>query len=58
MSHYTLSMIKSALRIIGALVSYIVLFVNLKVSVGILAISFSVAEILGILEEIFDKRKE
>ena len=51
-------MIKSALRIIGALVSYIVLFVNLKVSVGILAISFSVAEILGILEEIFDKRKE
>jgi len=45
-SHFTISIIKSAIRIVGC---YFMFFYNLPVA----ATLFCVAEILGIFEEIF-----
>lgn len=58
MTHYSISMVKSALRILGAIVSFVAAFFNITTSICILSMSFAFAEILGIMEEIFDKRKE
>jgi len=50
MNHFNVSMIKSALRIVG----YIILTQSIHNGVILLTL----AEGLGILEEIFDNRKE
>lgn len=46
--HYKISMVKSAIRIIGCAVAWY------SASVIILAVSFLIAELLGILEEIIE----
>lgn len=46
--HYKISMVKSAIRILGCIGAWVYL------SVPILAISFLIAELLGILEEIVE----
>lgn len=56
MNHYILSLIKSGFRIAGLLV--LILFNFSQSILWIFATLFLVAEILGILEEKFDKRKE
>ena len=59
MNHFIISLIKSILRIVGCIGGVIYAATNL-LTIGLLFISviFSIAEVLGILEEIFDKRKE
>lgn len=55
MSHFSISMVKSIIRIIAC----IILFFTTKDNfVAIFSILFFVAEGLGIAEELFDKRKE
>lgn len=56
MNHYNVSLIKSGFRIAGLLV--LILFNFSQFTLEIFAALFLVAEILGILEEKFDKRKE
>lgn len=58
MNHFKLSLIKSILRISGSIITGLLLFIDIKIAILVLALSYGVAEILGILEEIFDKRKE
>lgn len=50
MTHFTISIIKSILRLVGVALA----FYNMYVFVGFIG----GAEVLGILEEVFDKRKE
>lgn len=59
MNHFKISLIKSLLRIVGCIVGVVYAATNL-LTIGLLLISilFGTAEVLGILEEIFDKRKE
>lgn len=59
MNHFNISLIKSILRIVGCIGGVIYAATNLF-TIGLLFISilFGTAEVLGILEEIFDKRKE
>lgn len=62
MNHFTTSIIKSALRLIGCLGALVGYFIDsklgLSVGVMILALTFFIAEIFGIVEELVDKRKE
>ena len=59
MNHYHVSLIKSAIRIIGCLTSIPFAITNmLTPCICILAGSLVVAEFLGIIEEKVDKRKE
>lgn len=58
MTHFSISIVKSALRITGSIISVILPPMNLMASVLVFAGTYGIAEILGILEEIFDKRKE
>ena len=59
MNHFEISIVKSAIRILGAIICLILLSVDfIGWGVGALAGSFILAEFLGILEEVFDKRKE
>lgn len=58
MNHFKISTIKSTIRIIGCIVSAFVVFFNAVVAVFCLSALFLIAEILGIFEEVFDKRKE
>lgn len=57
MNHLELSIAKSLTRMFGC-VWAIWFSVDLEEAVIILAVYFGLAEILGVLEEIFDKRKE
>lgn len=59
MNHFNISLIKSILRIVGCIGGVICAATNL-LTIGLLFVSvlFGAAEVLGILEEIFDKRKE
>lgn len=55
MSHFSISIIKSIIRMIACFI----LFIATKdLFIGIFSVLFFVAEGLGIAEEIFDKRKE
>lgn len=55
MNHFSISVFKSIIRIIAC----IILFLATKEhSVGVFSLLFLVAELLGVLEELFDKRKE
>lgn len=59
MNHYQVSLIKSALRIIGCLTSIAFAITGMFTpSICILGGSLVLAEFLGILEEKVDKRKE
>lgn len=58
MNHFSISMIKSCLRIFSSILAFGLLWINIFASIMVLAAGYGIAEILGILEEIFDKRKE
>ena len=58
MNHFNISIIKSILRIIGSIVTIILSMVDVKFAIISLGASYVMAELLGILEEVFDKRKE
>ena len=49
--HFKISMIKSAIRIIGCLIS---LFIKVDIAILILAGSLLAAELIGILEEVYE----
>lgn len=55
MSHFSISIFKSIIRIIAGLILF---FGTTNHFVSVFAMLFLFAEILGIAEEIFDKRKE
>ena len=58
-NHFNISLIKSLLRIVGCIVAlFLGIFNCIIPSVIVLSSSLGLAEVLGILEEIFDKRKE
>lgn len=57
-NHFNISIIKSILRIIGSIVTIILSMVETKLAIISLGAFYVVAELLGILEEVFDKRKE
>jgi len=59
MNHLKISFAKSILRILGCIISCAFAAGQLyMISLIILTATFGVAEILGIAEEVFDKRKE
>lgn len=55
MNHFKISLIKSLIRIFGSILG--VIFIS-SFGTILFMISFGLAEVLGIFEEIFDKRKE
>lgn len=57
-NHFNISIIKSILRIIGSIVTIILSMVEVKFAIISLGTFYVMAELLGILEEVFDKRKE
>lgn len=57
-NHFNISIIKSILRIVGSIVTIILSMVDVKFAFISLSAFYAVAELLGILEEVFDKRKE
>ena len=58
MNHFRLSILKSVIRMLGSISAIVAAFFNIKLAVIYLASWYLVAEILGILEEVFDRRKE
>ena len=50
--HFYVSLAKSAIRILGCILAMLFYDQGLKIIIG----SFLVAEILGVAEEVFDKR--
>ena len=59
MNHFKISFAKSILRIIGCFITCIFAATQwYMASLITLGLSFGIAEILGIAEEVFDKRKE
>ena len=58
MNHFNISIIKSILRIIGSIVTIILSMVEAKLAIISLGAFYVMAELLGILEEVFGKRKE
>lgn len=58
MNHFNISIIKSILRIVGSIVTIILSMVEVKFAIISLGAFYVMAELLGILEEVFDKRKE
>jgi hypothetical protein len=52
MNHFNISLVKSIIRIISSL------WAMASLSVFVLAAGFAIAEVLGILEEIYDAREE
>lgn len=58
MNHYRISLIKSIIRIAGCVISIVLACFWLGAAIGTLGGSLATAEVLGILEEKFDKRKE
>ena len=57
-NHFNISIIKSILRIIGSIVTVVLSMVDVKFAIISLGAFYVMAELLGILEEVFDKRKE
>lgn len=57
-NHFNISIIKSILRIVGSIVTIILSMVEAKLAIISLSAFYATAELLGILEEVFDKRKE
>lgn len=57
-NHFNISIIKSILRIVGSIVTIILSVVETKLAIISLGAFYVMAELLGILEEVFDKRKE
>lgn len=57
-NHFNISIIKSILRIIGSIVTIILLTINEGIAIINFSAFYAMAELLGILEEVFDKRKE
>ena len=57
-NHFNISIIKSILRIVGSIVTIILSMVDVKFAIISLGAFYVMAELLGILEEVFDKRKE
>lgn len=55
-AHFFISLAKSILRIVGCCIAAATVGSDLKVAVSVIAASFALAEGLGIVEEIFDKR--
>lgn len=59
MNHFQLSIYKSIIRLCGSIGAICLgLWLNVVAGLVVLGASYGIAEILGILEEIFDKRKE
>ena len=59
MNHFKISIVKSILRIISCISAFIFALFNLPLpALCMLGGGLAMAELLGILEEIFDKRKE
>lgn len=58
-NHFGISIVKSILRLCSLLVGLILVLTHyLNVGFTVISLGLMLAEILGILEEIFDKRKE
>ena len=57
-NHFNISIIKSILRIVGSIVTVVLSMVEVKFAIISLGAFYVMAELLGILEEVFDKRKE
>lgn len=58
-NHFQISILKSILRILTCIICVALGIVNMIVpSLCVLCGGFALAEFLGILEEIYDKRKE
>lgn len=55
--HFIVSLIKSLLRIGGCTAAWVAAWSNPQVGVVILAGSLCGAEVLGVLEEVLDKRE-
>lgn len=49
--HKIISYIKSSVRIVATVVSFILVFFNLIASLSVLSLGYGIAEIIGILEE-------
>ena len=58
MNHFSISIAKSILRLLGSISAVSLAFINIPASIAVFAGTYTLAEILGILEEVFDKRKE
>lgn len=58
MNHFKISILKSVIRVLGSIITIITVLFNIKLSIIFLASFYLVAEILGVLEEVFDRRKE
>ena len=59
MNHFKMSLLKSILRIGSCLTAAILALINIIVpALVVMGIGLATAEVLGILEEVFDKRKE
>lgn len=58
MNHFSISIVKSIIRLIGTVAAFSLAFINVCAAVSVFAGAYTIAEVLGILEEVFDKRKE
>lgn len=59
MNHFRISIVKSILRIVGCVCAGVLASLNLLLpSLITVSSALCIAELLGILEEIYDKRKE
>ena len=58
MNHKLISFIKSGIRIFCLLLGFILLFVNLIAGFSVSFFGLIIAEVLGVVEELVDKRKE
>lgn len=59
MNHFNISIIKSILRILACILAFMLTLLSYaKASILVLSLCLLIAELLGILEEVFDKRKE
>lgn len=58
MNHKLISFIKSGIRIFCLVVGFGLLFANIVAGFAVAFLGLVVAEVLGIVEEIVDKRKE
>jgi|TARA_R110000744_G_scaffold19304_20_gene51102 hypothetical protein len=52
MNHFNISLVKSLIRIISSF------WAMASLSVFVLAAGYAIAEVLGIMEEVYDKREE
>jgi len=59
MNHFKISLIKSILRVVCCLVAIVLSICNYIIpAVCALGGGLALAEVLGVLEEVYDKRKE